>query len=143
MKYLPCRMRVEVTVNLIHGSLDGSTFGPGFQQIGNPRKMFWSEHFGLRENQTKHRIVGNIVPVDQIIDNILVDSEGQHLGDNANRETRIRGEVTQLRDILEVAMCIDSKRDRPDRSRINARIFSRELQGFSLSRRIAKVCVPI
>ena len=136
--HLPRRMRVEFTMDLIYGELESGIISARPQQVSNTRKVFGGEHFWLRKNQTEHWIVRNIFPMDQMIDNVLVNAEGQYLSDNPDRETQIRGKVTKLRDVIDVAMSVDSKRHGVDRSRINAEKFSWGLQVSSISHRIIR-----
>ncbi len=61
------------------------------------------EHLAPRERQPEHRIVGRTVPVDQVIDDVAIGFERQHVTDDPDRLQRSRGQALQLRQRLEVA----------------------------------------
>ncbi len=65
--------------------------------------MARQEHILLREVEHEHRIVGDVVPVDELLDDVVVRLEGQDVGDDLDRELLLLGQPLDLRELAEVA----------------------------------------
>ncbi|WP_253195823.1 hypothetical protein [Burkholderia cenocepacia] len=119
---LDARARLAVELRLVEPLVRRMRIHPGAQapdqrvQVGTARRVarqhgqlaeiVGREHVGLRKRQPEQRIVRDVGPVDQLLDDITVDLERQHARDqpdllaHSRRQPRELREVVQLRPVV-------------------------------------------
>jgi hypothetical protein len=60
------------------------------------------QHVALREGELEERVVGDPRPVDEFVDDVAIDGEGEHVRDGAQRVALAARQVRQLRQVLEL-----------------------------------------
>ena len=104
---LACRVWIQAGPDICD---DGIPLGPGQvlpQGVGDPLKSLGFEHLPLREQQLKDRVLRYPVPVDQLVDYIVVDPEGQHAGHHLHLKAKRLGEPRQLGNAIHLPGGID------------------------------------
>jgi hypothetical protein len=72
------RVRVHPHVDVMHQSLERLALYAPDNHVLEPQKIATVEHSGLRKGQLIDRIVGNVVPIDELAQNVFVDSEWEN-----------------------------------------------------------------
>jgi hypothetical protein len=80
-----------------------SLSAPFSMQRGDAVVVLGGEHAALREGELEDGVAGDVGPVDELVDDVLIDAEGQHRGDDLHLEALPGGEAGELRDAVEVA----------------------------------------
>jgi hypothetical protein len=70
--------------------------------------MLSVQHFRLREIQAENGIFLIVVPVDQLVNNIIVGLKWQDIPYNFKIEKLLPGKVIKLRDISEIPECVST-----------------------------------
>ncbi len=100
--HLPRRVRVEPHPHRVRGHLDLPGRRLRAEQSGDARHIFLGEHVLLREHQPVYRVVGDVRPVDQLVDDVRVGAEGQHGRHRPDAQSRLRVELGPLQKIVQV-----------------------------------------
>ena len=99
-------MRVQPNTNLVCGGFDRDAVRPVPEQVGHARKVFRQQHAGLRKSQLEHGVIGDIVPVDQILDDVWIDAKGQDIGHHLHIKPLLVGYALELRNPVKVTLVI-------------------------------------
>ena len=79
------RVRVEAALDVACRGLDLAVVGVVLHQRVHPVEVVGVEHLALREGQLVDRVVGDRVPVDQPVDDVLIGPERKHRGYGLHR----------------------------------------------------------
>ena len=82
MFQLACRMGIQLGADLADQCLQVSGTKLVAHGIGNPLVVLGLEHAALREGELKHGVSRYLLPVDQLVNDVLVDPERQDAGDH-------------------------------------------------------------
>jgi hypothetical protein len=74
---LPGGMRVERVANAIHLRGEPGLGGAPPHETSDGLIVLVVQHLPLRERELEHRVIRYAIPVDQLVDHVLVRSEGQ------------------------------------------------------------------
>lgn len=110
--HLVGRMGIELVADFGDGLIQLGLVGALAQQRGDAVEMLRREHAALREGELEDRIGRDVVPVDQFVDDVLVDAERQHRGHHLHFEAPFGGEPAKLHDAIEIALGIYLERHR-------------------------------
>ena len=100
--HLAGRMRVQPLLDLSRRRAHPCLVGADPDEVNHPRHVLPGEHPGLRERQLVDRVFGDVVPPDEILDDVVVDPERQHGGNGLHRDEVVRVEPPELRDGVDV-----------------------------------------
>ena len=81
-------------------------------KIRHASKVDLGQHPPLGKGELEDRIVGHLLPVDQILDDVLVDPERQHRGDDLHLEPPLGGQLAKLGDLVELVLGEDPEAPR-------------------------------
>ena len=99
--HLPGRMGVQCLTHLVDHALDlGLVLG--CQRRFNRIEMLRLEHATLREGELEHGVVDGIVPVDQLVDDVVVNPKRQHGCNHFHLMLELGGKSLQLLNLLQV-----------------------------------------
>ena len=101
---LPRRVRVQRHADAVCRLVDLGARGLPRDQRRHLVEVLVLQHVLLRERQREDRVVGNVVPVDQLVHDIIVRLERQHPGHHVDREALIVAQplgLGQSRDVVE------------------------------------------
>jgi hypothetical protein len=95
-RQLALRVRVQLEPDLVRKrpALRGS--GAGRHQHRHARPLPRGKHVRLRERELEHRVVRDVAPVDQLVDDVAVDAERQHVGDRLHVPERPGRQALEL-----------------------------------------------
>ena len=108
------RVRVERVTDRIDRLLELTLGRLAADQLGDALVVLGREHAALREGELEDRIGGHVRPVDQLVDHVLIDAEGQHRRHHLHLEALRRRKLGELRDAVEVALGVDLERHRSE-----------------------------
>src|SRR5690606_38131651 len=72
------------------------------QQVGDLVEVVFLQHARLWKGELKHGVVGNVVPIDQFIDNVLIYLKWKNLGYYFDGESYFLGQGSHLRNRFEI-----------------------------------------
>ena len=87
MLHLPGGMGIELGADVVGYLFDKRFVLALFQRGSHFPEMCFPKHPALREGQHEHRIIGHIVPVDQLFHHIAVGLEGKYMAYHFNLKT--------------------------------------------------------
>ncbi len=85
MRHLAGRMRIHPHANTAHFLLDRHFVFDDQHQFAQALVFRSGQHVPVRKDKAVDGIVGNVVPVDQLVHYILVGTERQHVRDDQHR----------------------------------------------------------
>ena len=77
-------MWIELHAYLADCSLKLPMVSVSLQEVCDAIEMLWFQHARLRKGELKHGIIGDSIPIDQLIDNVMIDAKRQHRSDYAH-----------------------------------------------------------
>ncbi len=97
------RVRVELGTDVAHhvGQARPGQLAAGRDGRERPHVLL-AQHAVLREDQLEHRVVGHSRPVDELLEHVLGDPEGQHQGEEAHRLLELGGQAVPLGDPVQL-----------------------------------------
>ena len=100
--HLARRMRVQSALDFPSSGLD-RLFGrlTSYEAI-HPAEILTAQHRRLRKCELKHGILGDVRPIDQLLDDVVVDSEGQYRRHRLHGIEVARRKSLELGDLIEV-----------------------------------------
>ncbi|MDD3884597.1 MAG: hypothetical protein PHW66_06645 [Gallionella sp.] len=88
---LPRGMGIELHTNPVCSRLDHRLLRAVLQKLRHFIVMFPAKHFLLRKGECKDRIVGGLVPIDELLDDVIICLEWKDVTDNFNVELLLFG----------------------------------------------------
>jgi hypothetical protein len=95
------RVRVEPAPDVVH-HLAHQGAGRPLQ----PSLVLVGQHAGLREGQLEDRVVRHGPPVDQVVEDVVVDAEGEHQGNASHGVADVRRQAVPTRDRVDVPRAV-------------------------------------
>ena len=105
------RMRIKVLSHLVDGGIEHGLIGPLANKLGDPLVMFGGQHAPLGERELIDGIVRNVVPVDQFVDDVLVDAERQYRRHHFHFKALRFIKLLQRGDTIKVTLRINLERN--------------------------------
>ena len=102
--HLPGRVRVQCVADFLGSGLNVFLVGAFPVQLRHALVVFVLEHAFLWKDQLIDRVVGHLVPVDQFVDHIFVNPEGQHAGHHFHFKQGFLGEILDRLNLVELAV---------------------------------------
>ena len=93
---------VEGQTNPVRGLVDNLTGSAALDERGHLLEVPGREHAPLRESQREYRIVGDVIPVDQLVHDIIVGLKRKNAGDDIDRQPLVVLEELGLRNVGDV-----------------------------------------
>ena len=103
---LPGRMRIELHADAVGDFPDLRFVRAAREQRGYLVVMLRAQHVALREGERVDGVAGHLVPVDQLLDHIVVHLERQHIADDLDIPLLLFGQPGDLRDVAEVVQVV-------------------------------------
>ena len=75
-------------------------------EVAHVREILVLQHTGLGERELVNRVIRDVVPVDEILDDVIVHSEWEHGGNRLHVQTLLFGKSLKLPDVVDVLSCI-------------------------------------
>ena len=102
--HLVGRMGIEFVADLVGHTFDLGLVGAAAHHRRHALEVLRREHPALREGELEDRIGRDVAPVDQFVDDVLVDAERQHRRYDSHLEAHGRGQPCDLVDLFQVAL---------------------------------------
>ena len=99
---LACGVGVELVADLEDRGVDLLRRDLALQQVRHQIEVLVFQHPPLRKGDLIDRVSGNVVPVDQVVDQVPVRTEGQHAAHHPHREAFFARKLLQLGQVVEV-----------------------------------------
>jgi len=106
---LPGRMRVQRLTHLIDHPLDLGLVC-GRESRLNGVKMLGLEHATLGKGELKHRVVNGVIPIDQLLNNVVVDPEWQNGCNHFHLMSELGWKSLQLRNLRQMTGGVNLER---------------------------------
>ncbi len=103
------RVGIEAGLDLTGDGTQLGTLEPATQGVGHACEIRLLEHTLLREGQLEERVFRHAFPIDELIDHVLVDAEGQDIGHHPHGEAQLFRQALQGIDLVELAFGVDLK----------------------------------
>ena len=104
--HLPGGVRVQRFSYFGDGGLDDGLVTAA-HGIGHFVEVFRSQHAFLREGELVDGVIGDIVPVDQLIDDVFIDPKRQHIGYHVHGKAGLVVQAFERLDLVELAGRVD------------------------------------
>ena len=98
------RMGVQAPADIPGQPLDLLPRHPALEGGSHALVVGRRQHARLGEGELEDRVEGDPIPADQLVQDVLVDPEGQHAGHRLDRPPQLPGEAPELGDPVEVAL---------------------------------------
>ena len=101
------RVRVQFGANVADQRFELSGGQLTAHGLGDTVVVLWLEHAALRKGELEDRVGRHLVPIDQLVDDVLVDPKGQHAGNDLHLEALLGTELLQLRNLIQLLGGVD------------------------------------
>ncbi len=98
---------VQLVANLFRYRLDLFLIGTVPVHLCHALVMLILQHTLLGEDELVERVVRNLVPIDQFVDHILVNAEGEYAGYHLHFKQGLFREILDNVNLIELAVCVD------------------------------------
>ncbi len=103
------RVRVHSQLNGTGRTNDLVLTGAADHEVEHPIEVVAGEHADLGEDELVDRIRRNVAPIDELLEDVLIDAERQHRGYRLERENLIAREPLQPRETIDVLSAVGAE----------------------------------
>ncbi len=108
--HLSRRVGIHPHPDLLGQAADVLRVAPGPDQAGDSLELLGAQHVPMGKGEPEHRVIRDAVPVDQMVDHVVVDLEGKDAGDDLDREPVLGIQSLDLGKGLEIGPGVVSHR---------------------------------
>ena len=101
------RVRVEFAANIADQGFELGCRQFIAHGLGDAVVVLRLKHAALRKGELKDRVGRYLLPVDQLVDDVLVDPKGQHAGNHLHLEALLGAELLELRYLIQLLGGVD------------------------------------